>query len=113
MIKLIIKYIIIRIAALFIINFLWIPFFYLQNNFGVDIYSKSFFIGHPQWIIFLIRAVIAIIVWQDMKKISGKVNYLILVLILINDYAGTVFFLLSVFFNNYKSINITENAKSN
>lgn len=111
MIKLIVKYIIIHVAALLIANLIGLL---IHDFIGYDYFENTMvIIWGPRLVNYSIRAIISFIVYRDMRRISNKVNIWILILIWINDYYGTSFFLLSAFFQDYKSINTVKNAKTN
>jgi hypothetical protein len=112
--KLIIKYIIIHIAAILVANLIGILFYLIQDLMGYDYFEMtSLIIWGPRFVNYAIRAVVILFVLSDMLRINKKVNYLILLVIVFDDYLGTAFFLLSFFFQDYKSINTIKDAKSN
>lgn len=87
--------------------FLFLPFDF--NYQLTSWFHKYGIIGYT----LILRLVIAILIWKDLKTINPEVNYLIPILVLFNEYYGIAFFLLSIFFNKYKSVNTTSYATEN
>ena len=53
----------------------------------------------------LILLIVTVIVWRDMLSRNEKVDYLLLLLTLFNQYAGVILFLFWRFFNRHSTSN--------
>jgi hypothetical protein len=106
------KYIIILIAAFIAVNILGFALGFLIPILvhDLDLQSKIFEYGIPINN-FIIRLVVSLIVRHDMIEKNKNINYLILILIFVDLYAGIGFYLLTRFFEENKPINILNNER--
>lgn len=107
------KYIIVLIGALFVAS-LWgllLGVFLFRLNVSLSMQAILLKYSIPAYN-FLIHLTIALIVRRDMQNQREKINYLILLLILINEFAGIGIFLMTRFFNHYQSVNTSSHAKT-
>jgi len=112
--NLIVKYILILIGAIVFFNLFWFIysfiFPFIETDLELQLKITKF--GMPALHI-IVRAIIALFIWKDMIRLNTESNYLILLLILIDEYWGIGFFLLSHYFENYISNNKQPYAKEN